>query len=98
MARRAAGCRARRCGSPHRDGAGRTPAIACSTSLTGEDAPGCANGGPVTSQGEQRKAIAIEVVTDHESGGQLAALGDACAALFADAVAREPASGERLLV
>src|SRR4051812_13128329 len=49
-------------------------------------------------QREQRKAIAIEVVADHESGGELAPFADARALLLADAVPGEAAAGERLLV
>src|SRR5207302_5816676 len=95
--RRAAGCRGRSCGSRRRDAPGRTPAIASRTSFTAYSTR-ASEGSAVTAQRKQRKAISVEVVTDHESGGELATFDDAGAVLFADAVAGEAAAGKRFLV
>src|SRR5207248_10742277 len=94
---RAAGCRARSCGSRRRDAPGRTPAIASTTSFTA-DCTRATEDSAVTSQREQGETVAVEVVADHEAGGELAPLDDAGAVLFADAVTGEAATGERFLV
>src|SRR2546428_12537453 len=91
-------CRAQSCGSRPRDGPGRTAAIASRTSFARDCACGPAKGSAVTAQREQGKTISVQVVPDHESGRQLAALDDAGPVLFADAISGEAATRERFLV
>src|SRR5204863_534511 len=82
-------------------GAGRGAYAAIPTairSMAGIISARATEGSAVTAQGEQRKAIAVQVVTDHEAGGELAPFDDAGAVLLADAVAGEAAAGERFLV
>src|SRR6266850_3431961 len=60
-------------------------------------AAGRPQGGPIPPEGEQRKAITVEMVADHESCRELAALEDAGASLLARPVTWEPAASKGLL-